>query len=229
MEFSSDRKKATVLVTLVFLLGIAFGVVGTLAGRRVFGAVRTATPPVASDAQTQQLLASLKLSSDQRRQFNDILADTRAHYRAIREAMNPQFAEVRDQNRERIRQILTEGQRPLFEQFQRESKARRDQEGASRQDPANRRDAPAGGRGGPGSLMVRLTERLNLSAAQQTQLSAILRETRASFDALRQEMDPQFEQVRLQNRERLRTIVAPEQRPVLEAFFQMRDEERRRK
>jgi hypothetical protein len=77
--------------------------------------------------------------------------------------------------------------------------------------------------------MVRLTQKLNLSSAQQTQLSMVLRETRSSFDALRQQMDPQFEQVRLQNRERLRTIVTPEQRSVLEAFFQMRDEERRRK
>jgi hypothetical protein len=225
MEFSNDRKKAAALVTLVFLLGIAFGVVGMLTGRRVFGAVRAGAAPVAGDAQIQQLLTTLNLSADQRRQFNDILTDTRAHYRMIREAMEPQFAEVRDQNRERIRQILTEGQRPQFEQFQRESKARRDQAAAAR------RDAPPGARSGgdSGSQMVRLTQRLDLSAAQQTQLSAILRETRASFDALRQQMDPQFEQVRLQNRERLRTIVAPEQRPVLETFFQMRDEERRRK
>lgn len=225
MEFSSDRKKAAALVTLVFLLGIAFGVVGMLAGRRVFGAVRPAATSAAGDAQIQQLLTTLKLSADQQRQFNNILADTRAHYRTIREAMEPQFAEVRDQNRERILQVLTEGQRPQFEQFQREGKARRDQAAAAR------RDTPPGARvgGDSGSPMVRLTQRLNLSAAQQTQLSAILRETRASFDALRQQMDPQFEQVRLQNRERLRTIVTPEQRPVLESFFQMRDEERRRK
>jgi len=125
--------------------------------------------------------------------------------------MDPQFEEARQRSRERIQQILTAEQRPGFDDFLRRSRNRRN------------------GRGNETSQVNRLTEELRLSAEQQTQLSEILRETRASFDALRQQMNPQFEEARLQNRERLRQIVTPEQRQGLDSFFQRRDEVRRRR
>jgi hypothetical protein len=77
--------------------------------------------------------------------------------------------------------------------------------------------------------MRRLTSELMLSDAQQTQINGILSDTQASIENLRQQMNMRFEEVRLQNRVRLRQMLTPEQRSGLEAFFQRRDEERRRK
>ena len=232
MAFSSDRRKAAALVALVFVLGIAFGVVGVLAGRRVLGAGNRRGGGNGQDGQqVSQLTRDLRLTADQERQFQQILADTRDRYNAIRDAMNPQFRQIREQNQGRIRQILTAEQQPLFDQFLRESQNRR-REQNNRKDDSNARNGrndQNGNRNDPAPQVTRLTQELRLTGEQQTQLSGILRDTRASFDALRQQMNPQFEEARLQNRERLRQVVTPEQRPGLDAFFQRRDEERRRK
>jgi Spy/CpxP family protein refolding chaperone len=212
MEFSSDRRRAAALVALVFVLGVAFGVAGVLAGRRVLGAGSgggNANGNGQGGQQVGRLVRDLQLSAEQERQFRQVLADTRARYDSIRDAMEPQFRDVRNRNRERIGQILTAEQKPLFDDFLRTSRNRRNDN--------DRR------------LVERLTQQLRLTAEQQTQLADILRDTRASFDALRQQMNPQFEEARLQNRERLRQIVTAEQRPGLDAFFQRRDEERRRR
>jgi hypothetical protein len=176
------------------------------------------------------------LTADQEKQFRQVLADTRNRYDAIREAMNPQFRQIREQNRDKIRQILSAEQRPLFDEFLRDS-------GNHRNGPNNNNNKRPdlngrgnryeqnqnGGRNDPTPLVTRLTQQLRLTGEQQTQLSGILRDTSTGFDALRQQMNPQFEEARLQNRERLRQVVTPEQRPALDAFFQRRDEERRHK
>jgi Spy/CpxP family protein refolding chaperone len=189
-------------------LGIAFGIAGVLAGRRVLSAGNR------GGGQTRQLsqwTRELNLTADQERQFGQILADVRSRYEAIRRAMDPQFREVRQQSRERIRQILTTEQRPGFDDFLRGSRNRRN----------DRNDRTP--------MVTRLTQELRLTADQQVQLSEILRDTRARFDALRQEMDPQFREVRQQSRERMRQVVTPEQRPGLESFLQRLDDDRRRR
>jgi Spy/CpxP family protein refolding chaperone len=240
MEFNSDRRKAAALVALVFLLGVAFGVAGVLAGRRVLGAGGSTVDRSADRSGNQggrqtttQLIRDLRLTPDQERQFRGILNDTRSRYADIRKAMDPQFTEVRARTRDRIRQILTAEQRPLFEDFLRESRNRRNDQnsnnGANDQNNRNNRNDQNGRRNQSTPLVARLTQQLRLTPEQQTQLSGILRDGRASFDTLRQQMNPQFEDVRLKNRERLRQLVTGEQRQVLEAFFQRRDEERRRR
>lgn len=216
MEFSSDRRKAAALVALVFVLGIAFGVAGVIAGRRVLGADNrgggNGNGNGQGGQQTSQLVRDLHLTAEQERQFRQVLSDTRDRYDAIRDAMEPQFRQVREQNRDRIRQILTAEQKPLFETFLRQSRNRRNDNNNN-----NRR------------LVTRLTQELHLTPEQQTQLSGILRDTQVSLDALREQMNPQFEEARLQNRERLHQVLTPEQRPGLDAFFQRRDDERRRR
>lgn len=232
MEFSSNRRKAAALVVLVFVLGVAFGIVGVLAGRRVLSAGRRNGGNGQGTQQISDLARELHLTADQEGQFRRTLADTRERYNTIRDSMNPQFRQIREQNRDRIRQILTTDQKPLFEEFLRESGNRRgQQDGSKRNDPNNRngRNDQNGNRNDAAPLVSRLTQELRLTGEQQAQLSGILTETRASFDAVRQEMNPQFEEARLQNRERLRQLVTPEQRQGLDAFFQRRDEERRRK
>jgi Spy/CpxP family protein refolding chaperone len=228
MEFNSDRIKAAALVALVFVLGVAFGVVGVLAGRHVLSAARPGNNGQGQQGQQiSQLVHALNLTPDQEKQLRQTLADTRDRYDAIRRQMEPQMRQLQEQSRDSIRGILTAEQRTEFEQFRAESRNHRSDQ--------NNRRGNQGSRGGQnasnsqGSLVKRMTQELRLTAGQQTQLSGILRDTRTKLDALRQQMDPQFEEVRLQNRERLRQIVTPEQRQGLEDFFQRRDQERRRK
>jgi len=232
MEFSSNRRKAAALVALVFVLGIAFGVAGVLAGRRVLGAGGDGgrNGNGNGNGQLGQLMRDLNLSADQQRQFRQVLSDTSRRYDDIRDAVEPQFNQVREQNRDRIRQILTAEQKPLFETFLRESRNRRnDNNGRNNQGRNGQNGNQGGNRGNQTSFVARVTQELHLTTEQQTQLSGILRDTRASMDALREQMNPQLEEARLQNRERLRQIVTPEQHQGLEAFFQRRDEERRRR
>jgi len=232
MEFSSNRRKAAALVALVFVLGIAFGVAGVLAGRRVLGAGGDGgrNGNGNGNGQLGQLMRDLTLSADQQRQFRQVLSDTSRRYDDIRDAVEPQFNQVREQNRDRIRQILTAEQKPLFETFLRESRNRRnDNNGRNNQGRNGQNGNQGGNRGNQTSFVARVTQELHLTTEQQTQLSGILRDTRASMDALREQMNPQLEEARLQNRERLRQIVTPEQHQGLEAFFQRRDEERRRR
>jgi len=225
MPFNSDRGKAAALVALIFVLGIAFGVVGVLAGRRVLSASNRRNEN--QDQQISQLVRDLKLTPDQEHQLRKSLADTRDRYDAIRKEFDPQLRQVREENQDKIREILTPEQRPEFENFLHASRNQHNDQNNRRSDQASRGGNPNGRNETP--QVARLTQELHLTADQQSELAGILRDTRASLDALRQQMNPQFEEVRLQDRARLRQIVSPEQRQGLESFFERRDEERRRR
>jgi Spy/CpxP family protein refolding chaperone len=85
--------------------------------------------------------------------------------------------------------------------------------------------------GAPGQPRVvnRLTRDLDLTADQQKRLSEILANTQARYNAIRQQMNPQFDQVRSEGREQIRQILTPEQQPKLDEFYRQVDEEHRRK
>lgn len=78
-------------------------------------------------------------------------------------------------------------------------------------------------------VLERLTQELNLTADQRKQLEGILADTQAKYDAIHQQMMPQFDQVRHQSREQIRAILTPEQRPKFEEFLRRVDEERRKR
>src|SRR5262245_31976992 len=107
-------RKAILLVFTVFILGIALGAAGTYV---VTSRVQAARPqsnrtPRALEALTRDL----SLNADQQMQIEGILSDTRAGYDAIRKQMEPEYDEVRQRGRQRIRQILTPQQGPKFEE-----------------------------------------------------------------------------------------------------------------
>lgn len=77
--------------------------------------------------------------------------------------------------------------------------------------------------------MTRLTQALDLTADQQKQLSAILKDMQQGLDAVHQQMNPQFEQIRNEGHDKIRQILTPEQRPKFEEFLQRVAEERRRR
>jgi Spy/CpxP family protein refolding chaperone len=114
MDVRQGNRKAVLLVFLVFVLGIALGSVGTyVITTRVFAA----RPPGSHGPSNTIAIFTrhLNLSPEQQKQIETILSDTRARYVEIRQQANPEYEKVRQEGRERIRQVLTAEQKPKFE------------------------------------------------------------------------------------------------------------------
>jgi Spy/CpxP family protein refolding chaperone len=121
MISTTSNRKALALIVLVLVLGVALGAVGhSLFDRRVLGA-RTQAPFLQPRPNPPRAVArmttELKLTPDQQKQIGDILGDMQRHYDAVHDQMNPEFAQIREQGHDQIRQVLTPEQRPKFEDF----------------------------------------------------------------------------------------------------------------
>ena len=81
----------------------------------------------------------------------------------------------------------------------------------------------------PGHTMAMFTRDLNLNADQQNQIQAILNDTRSRYASLHQKLDPEYEQVRHEGRERIRQVLTPEQRLKFEDLLRQIDEDRRQR
>ncbi len=120
MANNTGNRKAVLLVALVFVLGIALGAVGTFVvtnhvlAARSMGAVHTPANTIA------MFTRDLNLNSEQQKQIQSILSDTRAHYAALHDKLDPEYEQVRLQGRERIRQVLTVEQEPKYEDLLRQ-------------------------------------------------------------------------------------------------------------
>jgi len=77
--------------------------------------------------------------------------------------------------------------------------------------------------------MAMYTRDLNLTPEQQSQILAILNDTRAHYAALHEKLDPEYEQVRQLGRDRIRQLLTPEQRPKFEDLLRQMDEDRRQR
>ncbi len=78
-------------------------------------------------------------------------------------------------------------------------------------------------------IVEELTRELALTPDQQKQLSQILDDTRARFEAIHEQMRPQYDAEREEGRNRIRAILTADQRPKFEAFVRRLDEERKKK
>jgi len=127
-----NNKRAIAYLFLVFLLGAALGVLGTLwAGRTGWAA--SLGPPSMRNKQgaAEWLTRELNLTADQQQQLGPILDETATSYEAIRERVRPEYEQVRQSSREQIRAILTPEQKARFEELVRqmdEERARRRRE-----------------------------------------------------------------------------------------------------
>jgi len=119
--------KAATLVLCVFLSG---AVVGGLAVH-VFGDRIWDTRAAESAAQLnknellQELNTQLNLTPSQRAQIDGIMTGTVSDINRILSPLGPQFEQVRQQGRQRIRGVLTPEQLPKFEAFVRQLDAQR--------------------------------------------------------------------------------------------------------
>jgi Spy/CpxP family protein refolding chaperone len=121
MDANQGNRKAVLLVIVLFVLGVALGSVGTyLVTTRVLAA-RPQSPVARTASQHMAMYTrDLNLTSAQQGQIQAILNDTRANYASLHEKLDPEYEQVRQQGRDRIRQILTDEQRPKFEELLRQ-------------------------------------------------------------------------------------------------------------
>ena len=126
MDANQGNRKAVLIVFVLFVLGIALGSVGTyLVTERVLAARPQGAPlrylaTPANNGHMAMYTRDLNLTPDQQTQIQGILNDTRAKYGELHAKLDPEYEEVRQQGRERIRQVLTPDQRPKFEELLRQ-------------------------------------------------------------------------------------------------------------
>ena len=113
------NRKATVLVILLFLLGIALGAVGMrVAEQKVWGDRRDDHGRMGGAARfVEQLTQEVGLTATQQQQLNTILEETRKKYEATYTTIRPQMEQIRQEGRSRIRTMLTPEQLPKFEGY----------------------------------------------------------------------------------------------------------------
>jgi Spy/CpxP family protein refolding chaperone len=73
-----------------------------------------------------------------------------------------------------------------------------------------------------------LARDVNLTAEQQGQVNAILDQAQIEYKAIHAVSDPQVDAVRQKTREKIRQILAPDQKPKFEEFIRRMDEELKR-
>jgi hypothetical protein len=121
MDANQGSCKAVLLVGVVFVLGIALGALGTyMVTTRVLAAHPQPTLVRDPAGTMARFTHALDLNPDQQRQLETILNDMRNRYLALHAKLDPEYQQVRQQGRERIRQILTSDQRPKFEDLLRQ-------------------------------------------------------------------------------------------------------------
>jgi Spy/CpxP family protein refolding chaperone len=96
--------------------------------------------------------------------------------------------------------------------------------GARTQSPAFLQPRP-----NPPRAVAHLTTELNLTPDQQKQIGDILADMQRRYDAVHDQMNPEFQQIREQGHDQIRQVLTPEQRPKFEDFLKRVNEERRRR
>jgi Spy/CpxP family protein refolding chaperone len=132
MDANQGSRKALLLVFVLFVLGIALGSVGTYVVTTRVLAARPQATLVRNADHMAMFTRDLNLTPDQQNQIQAILNDTRAHYAALHQKLDPEYEEVRHQGRVRIRQVLTPEQLPKFEELLRQmDEERRERQAAA--------------------------------------------------------------------------------------------------
>jgi hypothetical protein len=126
------QQKATLWLALVFVLGTALGAfLGYAFAHRSYAAA-TPTQLTAEQRRTQkreQLARDVGLTAEQQNQVNAILDEAQSEYKAIHAVSDPQVDAARQKSRDKIRLILSPGQKPKFEEFIRKMDEERKRQG----------------------------------------------------------------------------------------------------
>jgi Spy/CpxP family protein refolding chaperone len=118
MNETSAKRRAAVWVAAVFVLGAALGAVsGYIFAHRSVSANVQLTEAQRRANRVEQLTHELGLNNDQRQQLDTILAQIHAEYKTLHEQHDALMDQARQKGRNQIRAILTEEQKPKFEEF----------------------------------------------------------------------------------------------------------------
>jgi Spy/CpxP family protein refolding chaperone len=113
--------KSLLLVALVFLAGVAAGVVGTrIVVRRVMDEV-IAHPDAVQPRLERNLAFRLRLDGGQRAQLHEIMSDTHQRLKTLRREYRPQVLLVLSNANTRITALLTPEQLARFERWKKEN------------------------------------------------------------------------------------------------------------
>jgi hypothetical protein len=117
-----SRGKIVGLLVLIFLLGMATGGVGyrVLEQKGYFSSHdRSATHDhkEGKEGVVKKFTRELSLSPEQAQQLNTILGESEQRYQEFYKTMRPQLEAIRQDGRNKIRAMLTETQKPKFEEM----------------------------------------------------------------------------------------------------------------
>ncbi|HWF46382.1 MAG TPA: hypothetical protein VG168_05210 [Bryobacteraceae bacterium] len=110
----SSQGIAWLLAVLLFCSGAA---VGALAHRYFSSSNVVNASDVMRKRYVDEMQSRLSLTPTQVNQLQSILDDTKAKYKAVRDAYRPAMLEVRGQQVRRVKAILTPRQVPIYEQL----------------------------------------------------------------------------------------------------------------
>lgn len=110
-----DRKRATLYVALIFLCGALTGFAATNLWNNWWpgSASANSAKPYSVQHRVEKFTRELNLTPDQAKQLNQILDETHSNYRRL----EAEEELIREQGRARIRIILSEEQKPRYEEL----------------------------------------------------------------------------------------------------------------
>ncbi len=118
---------AILYLTLVFLSGILVGVVGSnLYDAR--GPARAGGPPSPEEMRKRyadEMRSRLKLRQDQIGKLDSILESSHERFRELREKYRPEVKSIQDDQTQKIRAILDDGQKVEYEKMREERERHR--------------------------------------------------------------------------------------------------------
>jgi uncharacterized membrane protein len=119
----TNRRKAQLIIIATFLFGTVVGASGHYLLSRQSLINQSAPPQTTLDKITR----AVGLSAEQRTQVDQMLKDSRGQQGDLLAPIKPQLTEIRMQCRERIRSILSPEQQALYDKWNHEQDARREQ------------------------------------------------------------------------------------------------------
>ncbi len=138
----ATRAKVGLAFLVVFLFGVAAGALGLSAYLHQVEPTRQTvwTGRFNRERYVRELTEAVQLQPNQLGELNTALDETREEFLALRRRLQPQFEELKQRVRHRIRSILNADQQPHFEAFlKRWDEGRRMEEAAASQSQASER------------------------------------------------------------------------------------------
>jgi Spy/CpxP family protein refolding chaperone len=112
----TSKRKAHIIITTAFILGIAVGA----SGQYLLTSQPPARPASTINDVASELTQLLKLTDSQRLQVTQILGECQQQSQNLKNQTRPQFQAIRDNTRGKILAILSNEQQTLYNQWTRD-------------------------------------------------------------------------------------------------------------